>query len=65
MRKVKLVKHSQLVEFLQTSCGKFRGIKCHLSGRNRQKLVQNRIFCLRDFEHAAAAFDFRLCSLLA
>jgi hypothetical protein len=65
MRKVKLVKHLQLVEFLQTSSGKFRGKKGHLSGRNGQKLVQNRIFALRDFEQAAAAFDFRLCSLLA
>ena len=63
MRKVKLVKHLQLTDFLQTSTTKFLR-KIHLSRRNRQKLEQNRIIALRDFEHATATFNFRLCSHL-
>ena len=59
MRKVKLVKQLQLMDFLQTSTGKFLR-KSHLSGRNRQKLVQNRTTALRDFEHVTATFNFRL-----
>jgi len=57
------VKHLQVMDFLQTSTGKFLR-KSHLSGRNRQKLMHNRLIALRDFEHATGTFNFRLCSHL-
>jgi DNA repair protein RadC len=51
MRKVKLVKHLQLMDFLKTSIRKSLR-KSHLSGRSRQKFVQNGLIALRDFELA-------------